>query len=60
LDLRRRKWQEAGEDSIMSFISNQRGRARHVARIGKMRNTYEVLVGKPEQGRSLRSYGNRM
>jgi hypothetical protein len=63
-----KKWQEAGEDYIMgNFITctlhqislhvirerSIRG-AWYVARIGKMRNAYKILVGKPEGKELLR------
>jgi hypothetical protein len=66
LDLQARKWQEAGEDSIMrSFITCMLYHIRviksrkirwtgHVAHTGEMRNTYNILVGKHEGKRSLR------
>jgi len=60
LDLRSRKWREAGEDCIMrSFVTcthqilcdKIKGMrwAGHVARMGNMRNAYKMLVGKPER-----------
>jgi hypothetical protein len=65
LDLRGRKWQEAGGNCIMrSFItctlhriiirvmkSTKMRLAAHVARMGEMR--YKILVGKPEGKRPL-------
>jgi hypothetical protein len=40
--------------SIITIIKSRRMRwARHVARMGKMRNAYRLLVGKPE-GKSVR------
>jgi hypothetical protein len=64
LGLRGRKWREAGEDCIMrSFItcmlqvlsgwSRRMSWVGHVARIGEMRNTYKISVGKPERNRPI-------
>jgi hypothetical protein len=61
------KWREAGEDCIMrSFITctlhrniitvikSRRMRwVGHVADMGEMRKAYNILVGKPEEKRSL-------
>jgi hypothetical protein len=33
---------------------------RHVARKGKMRNAYKILVGKPEQKRTRRRWGDNI
>jgi hypothetical protein len=56
LDLRGRKWQEAGEDCIMrrsiTCALHQRG-AGIVARMGEMRNSYSILVVKREGKRPL-------
>jgi hypothetical protein len=63
MDLRGRKWQEAGEDCIMrSFItffilpniirvikSRTIRWAGNVARKGAMRYVYKILAGKPEE-----------
>jgi hypothetical protein len=62
LNLRGKEWWEAGEDCIMrSFmtctikenivtmiIPRRIGWTGHVARMGKMRNPYDILVGEPE------------
>jgi len=60
LDLRERKWQEAGEDFIMrSFITCTLHKvlsgdqtkvdalSQHLACMVEMRNAYRILVGKP-------------
>jgi hypothetical protein len=53
LDLRRRKWGEAGEDCIMrSFITCTIWEG-NVAPMGEMKNAYDILVGKPEGKRPL-------
>jgi hypothetical protein len=62
LDLRGRKWQEAGEDYIMNFItctlfqtlfrmikSRRMTQTGHVYHLGGMRNTYNILVRKPKE-----------
>jgi len=68
LDLRGRKWQEAGEDCIMRSLINlyaslniirvikSRGMrwVAHVAYTGETRNAYKILVRKPERKSSLR------
>jgi hypothetical protein len=46
VDLRSRKWREAGED--------------YVARKGEMRNAYEILVGKPKGKRPLGRLGHKL
>jgi hypothetical protein len=65
VDLRWRKWGEAGEDCIMrSFItctlhqnivrvikSRSMICAGHVARMGEVNNAYKILVGKRERKR---------
>jgi hypothetical protein len=43
LDLRRRKLRYGGEDCIMTRW------AANVARIEEMRESYNILVGKPEE-----------
>jgi len=61
LDLRGRKWRDAGEDyneeprnlyaspSVISMIKSWRMRlAVHVARMVAMRNAYKIWVGRPE------------
>jgi hypothetical protein len=62
VDLRRRKLQvSAGESIMRSFITlyaspnvisavkSRRMRwAKHVARMGEMKNAYEILAGKPD------------
>jgi len=60
LDLRGQKWQEAGDNYIMrSFITcmlhqiKEDERSRNVACMGKMRNSYRILVGDPEGKRPL-------
>jgi hypothetical protein len=67
LDLRERKWQEAGEECIMrSFITctlhqillgwSDQGRwhaTEHTAHIKEMRNAYKTLVGKLKEKRLL-------
>jgi hypothetical protein len=41
--------------NIIRMIKSRRMRwARHVARMGEMRNAYRILVGKPEGKRRLR------
>jgi hypothetical protein len=62
---RGRKWRKAGEDckmrSVVTCMLHQillvRPRriiwVEHVARIGEMRNAYNILVGKPEGKRLL-------
>jgi hypothetical protein len=61
LDLRSRKWQEAGEEcmyalpNITGVIKTRRTRwMGHVAHMGEMRNAYNILVGEPEGKRPLR------
>jgi hypothetical protein len=68
LDLRGRKWWEAGEDftvksfinlytppNIFRLIKSRRMRwVGHVAHMGQMRNAYRLLVGKPEGKRPFR------
>jgi hypothetical protein len=70
LDLRGRKWQEAGEDCIMrSFITctlhqnvirvirSRRLRWEgNVARIGDMRNAYKVIIREPDGKRTRKAY----
>jgi len=46
LDPRGRKWQETGEDHMMR--SSMTCTLHHVARMGEMRNAYNILAGKPE------------
>jgi hypothetical protein len=66
LELRGKKWQEAGECCIMSFVTwypspniirvikSRRMRwVGHVAHMGEMRNAYKILVGKSEGKRPL-------
>jgi hypothetical protein len=56
LDLRGRKWQEAGENCIMRYASQNirlvKSRdmrcARYATHMGEMRNSYNILVRKPE------------
>jgi hypothetical protein len=65
LDLRGRKWREAGEDcinnlyaspDIITVIKSRRMRwAGHLVSMGEMRNAYRILVGKPEGEK--RSFG---
>jgi hypothetical protein len=66
LDLRGRKWWEDGEDCIMrSFITCTRHQifirvirsrrtrwVEHVARLGEIRNPYNIFIGKPERKRA--------
>jgi len=71
LDLRGRKWQEAGEDCIMRSLiksmlhqnklttSRRMRLAGHVARMGTMRNAYSVSVGKPEGKKPLGRHSHR-
>jgi hypothetical protein len=66
LDVRGRKWREAGEDCIMrSFTTGTLQKYRrtikwrrmqwagYVARMGEVRNVYSILVGNPEGKRPL-------
>jgi hypothetical protein len=63
LDLRGRKWWQAGEDCILrSFItcmyflvikSMRMRMAVHVARMGEIRNAYKVLIGKSKMKNHL-------
>jgi hypothetical protein len=72
LDRREMTWQKVGwklhneelrnlnySSSIIRMIKSRRMRwARHVARTGKKRNAYRILVGNPEGNRSLRDHKN--
>jgi hypothetical protein len=56
LDLRGRKWREAGEDCIMkSFITSTLNQAllghQNEDEMGRTRSTYKLLVEKPERKR---------
>jgi len=45
---------------IIRVIKSRRMRwAGHVARMGEMRNVYNILVGKPEERRSLGKHRRR-
>jgi hypothetical protein len=44
----------ATQNIVMMINSRRMGWAGHVAHMGKMRNAYKRLVGKPEGKRSLR------
>jgi hypothetical protein len=46
--------EELHKPNIIRIIKSRRKRlAEHVARIGEMRNTYRILVGKPEGTKPL-------
>jgi len=65
LELRGRKWQVAGENCIMrSFITCTFSPhvirvAGHVARMGDIRNTHKILIGKTERKRPLGRFRRR-
>jgi len=73
LNLRGRKWKEAGEDCIMrSFITilyaspdiirmiwSKRTRVGHAERMGEIRNEYKILAGKLEGKRPLGRLSSR-
>jgi hypothetical protein len=58
LNLGGMKWGEAGKDCMKGKVIKltKMRRARHVARTEEMRNSYQVLVGKPESNKPLRRY----
>jgi len=49
-----RIWKEAAVTNTIKMIKSSRiGLARHVARMGEIRNAYNILVGEPEGKRPL-------
>jgi hypothetical protein len=64
LDLRRKKWQKAGEDCIMKNFVNVKIKEDVIGGIcctqGRDKNAYNIYVGKAEGKRRLGSHRRRL